>query len=359
VAPRLPSWVDGEPPTPFRRKLRPGRRCVLSEAGDNLCAMPRKSEFDAARLHQLLREQQAVISREQAFSCHMTRRTIDARVASSGPWQRLLPGVYLAVTGAVTPAQREMAALLYAGSASVLTGPVAVRRHRLRSPGPDAADVLIPWSHKRQSVGFVRVHRTRRMPERLFVTGQIRFAEVPRAVADTARLMNRFDDVRAVVCEAVQRDACTVAELTAELRAGPSAGSALFRRALAEIGDGVRSVAEADFRDLILASDLPRPVFNASLFGSDDTFIATVDAWWQEAGVAAEVDSRAYHLNARDQDRTTMRHDRLLTYGVLPLHFPPSRIRGDGPAVIGEIRQTIAQGRRRPPLRIKGLPAAA
>jgi hypothetical protein len=321
--------------------------------------MPRKSEFNVAQLDHFLREQHFVISRAQAFSCRMSRPTIDARVASSGPWRRLLPGVYLTVTGAVTPAQREMAALLYAGPGSVITGPAAVRRHRLRSPGPDAVNVLIPWDRKRQSVAFVRVQRTRRMPERVHASGQIRFAKVPRAVADAARFLDRFDDVRAVVCEAVQRKACTVAELTAELRAGPSAGSALFRRALAEVGDGVRSVAEADFRDLILTSDLPRPVFNASLFGADGTFIATVDAWWQQAGVAAEVDSRAYHLSAEDSDRTTQRHDRLLTCGVLPLHFPPSRIRSDGPGVVGEIRQTLEQGLRRPPLEITGLPAAA
>jgi hypothetical protein len=58
---------------------------------------------------------------------------------------------------------------------------------------------------KRQNVAFVRIHRTRRMPERLFVTGKIRFTMVPRAVADAARSMARFDDVRAVVYEAVPK----------------------------------------------------------------------------------------------------------------------------------------------------------
>ena len=37
-----------------------------------------------------------------------------------------------------------------------------------------------------------------------------------------------------------------MAELTEELEAGPVKGSALFREALVEVGDGVRSVAEAD-----------------------------------------------------------------------------------------------------------------
>jgi hypothetical protein len=321
--------------------------------------MSRKSEFDTGRLNLILQEQLHVISRAQAMACGMSRKAVEMRVASSGPWQRVLPAVYVAVTGTMTQDQREMAALLYAGQRSMITGPTAVRRHRLRSPGPDAVDVLIPWNRKRQSVAFVRMHRTRRMPERLFVTGKIRFTRPPRAVADAARFLTRFDDVRAVVCEAVQRGTCSVSDLVAELDAGPSAGSALLRRALAEVSDGVRSVAEGDFRSLILGSELPKPMFNARLFDADGTFIAMVDGWWKEAGVAGEVDSRAYHLSAADQDRTAERHDRLVAHGILPLHFSPNRIRTDAEGVIADIRQAIEKGLNRPPLPIRALPPTA
>ncbi|MGH3421820.1 MAG: hypothetical protein ACRDOD_19770, partial [Streptosporangiaceae bacterium] len=218
---------------------------------------------------------------------------------------------------------------------------------------------LIPWDRRRQGTAFVRVHRTRRMPERMFVTGKIRFVKPPRAVADTVRHLTRFDDVRAVVCEAVQHRACTLAELTTELEAGPATGAALFRAALAEIGDGVRSVAEADFRTLILRSGVPKPVFNAQLFDAGGMFIATVDAWWQQAGVAAEIDSRAYHLAARDQDRTTERHDKLIAHGIFPLHFPPKRIKTDPAGIICDITQAIEKGLQRPPLPITALPLAA
>ena len=302
-------------------------------------------------------EQHQVVTREQALRCGMPPTTLARQVAPGGRWQRLLPGVYLTVTGTVTQDQRQIAALLYAGPRSLITGPAAVRRHRLHSAGPDVVDVLIPWACRRQSTGFVRVHRTRRMPDRMFVTGPIRFAKPARAVADAARSLTRFDDVRQVVCDAVQRRACTVAELAEELQAGPAKGATLFREALAEIGDGVRSVAEADARLLILHSDLPKPMFNARLYDADGVFIATVDAWWQEAGVAAEVDSRAYHLGAEDQDRTTERHDRLIAHGIFPLHFPPKRIRTDGPGVISDIRSAIAKGLGRPPLPITALPS--
>ena len=90
----------------------------------------------------------------------------------------------------------------------------------------------------------------------------------------------------------------------------------------------------------------------------DGTLIAITDAWWQEAGVAAEVDSRAYHLAAADQDRTTERHDKLTAHGILALHFSPRRIRDDPTGVLREIRQAIERGLERPPLPVKGLPPA-
>src|SRR5581483_4014063 len=134
--------------------------------------MPRKSPFDEARLNRIRAEQYLVVTRSQVLACGMTSRALHPRVASSGPWQRLLPGVYLTVTGTVTQEQREMAALLYAGPESLLTGVAAARRHRLRPPGQDGVDLLIPWTQQRQSTAYVRVHRTRRLPPRWFVTGR-------------------------------------------------------------------------------------------------------------------------------------------------------------------------------------------
>jgi hypothetical protein len=58
------------------------------------------------------------------------------------------------------------------------------------------------------------------------------------------------------------------------------------------VAEGIRSTAEGDLRDLIRAARLPMPLFNASLYVGD-TFLAIPDAWWPEAGVAAEVDSYA------------------------------------------------------------------
>jgi very-short-patch-repair endonuclease len=100
-------------------------------------------------------------------------------------------------------------------------------------------------------------------------------------------------------------------------------------------------------------------VFNAQLFDAGGIFIATVDAWWQEAGVAAEIDSRAYHLAAADQDRTTERHDRLAAHGILTLHFPPKRVKTDAPGIVSELQSAIDKGLARPRLPITAVPQAA
>jgi hypothetical protein len=162
----------------------------------------------------------------------MTRSTIAYRLRADGPWRQILPGVYLTVTGTVTMEQRETAGLLYAGPQSVITGPVAVRRHNLRCAGLNVLDVLIPADIHRKSTAFVQIQRTTRMPGNLYTTGPIRFTSPARAVADAARAMDRFSDVQALVCEAVQRGRCTLEQLGQELNGGPSAGTRWYRMAL-------------------------------------------------------------------------------------------------------------------------------
>jgi hypothetical protein len=310
-------------------------------------------------LNRLAREQFAVIHRAQALECGMTRSAVDYRIRDGGPWQVLLPGVYATTTGTVTVDQRAMAALLHAGPGSVITGAAAVRRHRLACAGLNEIDVLAPASTRVQSMGFVRVMRTKRMPNSYYSTRQIRFACLPRAVADAARGMSRLSDVRAVVSEAVQKGRCEIPSLVAELDAGPAAGSRRFRLALTEVSDGIRSAAEADLRTIIIKSDLETPMYNARLYLPDGTELGIADAWWQRAGVVAEVDSRQYHLRAADYERTTKRHNRMEAENINLLHFLPSMIRQEPEIVLRDLRKAIDSGSRREPLPIVAVPVGA
>lgn len=279
--------------------------------------------------------------------CGLSAKAVDYRVRPAGQWQRILPGVYLAHTGSLSSAQRQIAALLYVGEGSVLTGAMAVRRHNVECPGLNLIDVLVSAEEHRQSRDFVRVMRTTRMPEELYRSGAVKFAPPARAVADAARLMTRLDDVRAVVSSALQRNRCSFKELVEELERGPSAGSRYLGMALAEVSDGARSNAEIDLHKLIDSSGIEKPLYNASLYTEDGIFIAKPDAWWQRAGVAGEVDSRQYHFRAADYRDTQGRHNRMQRYGINVQHWLPSVINEEPRTVFDDIQGALEAGYRR------------
>ena len=203
--------------------------------------MTRSTQHDHAALDATLTRQYQVISRSQVLAHGMTTSALHQRLRAGGPWQRLLPGVFLAVTGTPTTEQRSMAALLYAGTGGMITGAAAVGLWGVQAPRGTLIDVLIPAMRQRRSTGFVRIHLTTRMPDRVFTVGPVRMVPLARAVADAARGMTSLADVRAVVAAAVQLGRVTPGLLAAELQAGPVQGSALLRTAVSDVCDGVRS----------------------------------------------------------------------------------------------------------------------
>ena len=316
--------------------------------------MPRTSSPDG--LGELLEKQSSVVSRGQLLALGMSDRAMQYRVRRTGPWQKLLPGVYLAATGIPSLYQKELAALLYAGPGSLVTGPMALMHHSIRSGSVvDVIDVLVPADRQRLSTGFARLHRTVQMPARASSLGSVPLAPVPRAVADTVRQLTVLRDVRAVVADAVQLGRCTVGQLAEELRTGPVKGSAMFRSVLAEVADGVRSTAEGDLRGVIRTTRLPMPLFNPSLYDGD-VFLGKPDTWWPDAGVAGEVDSREWHLSPEDWDRTRRRHDRMAAAGIILLHFSPAQIRREPAEVAQMIKSALERGLRRPALPIRTIP---
>ena len=318
--------------------------------------MTRTTQPDRAALDRLLIQQLDVIARSQAFAVGITDNALRHRLRPGGPWRALLPGVYMAASGSPTTLQQEMAALLYAGPGSVITGPAALRSHHIRTELTDIVDVLVPAARRRRDTQFVRLHRTTRMPERIWQAGLVRYAPPPRAVADAVRALTSLRDVRAVVADAVQRDKCAISRLAAELGEGPAKGSVLFREAMAEVADGIRSAAEGDLRDLLARSGLPMPLFNPSLYDAAGTFIARPDAWWPGLGIAVEVDSREWHMSPEDHARTLARGRRMAKHQIVVLRFTPRQIRSQPAEVKKDIKAALDGARGRPPLKLKTIP---
>src|SRR5690242_10570063 len=168
--------------------------------------MALSTRLDRDALFRVLEQQLDVISRQQALAAGLTRHALAYRLRPGGPWRGLLPGVYLAANGAPTTLQQEMAALLYAGRGSVITGSAALRCHYIRTELTEIIDVLVPSARQRRDTNFVRLHRTTRMPGRIWEAGPVQYVMPARAVADAVRAMTSLRDVRAVVADAVQRD---------------------------------------------------------------------------------------------------------------------------------------------------------
>jgi very-short-patch-repair endonuclease len=140
------------------------------------------------------------------------------------------------------------------------------------------------------------------------------------------------------------------------LNAGPIHCSARLRAALAEVADGVRSVAEGDLHALVKRERLPEPMYNARLFVGDQ-FLAIPDAWWPQAGLAVEVDSREWHLSPADWERTLARGAKMTEHGILILRFTPRQIRVAGHEVASQIRAVLSSRTARPLPKIVARPA--
>lgn len=354
------------------------------------------------RAYRLARVQDGVITRQQALAAGMTVDTIRHAIRPGGPWQRVLPGVYATFSGPLSTLHRLRVAVLYAGDDAVVTGAWGCDMIGLRygpSPG-DAVEVLVEHGRGRRSTALVRLVRTRRMPEsRRWVDedrledargsgppldvvldslapnsspGVIPMAPAARVVIDTVVRADRLPmdwrprcprgehcadcrrgvvphemalrNVRALMCEVVQRRRATVADLRAEVAAAPRRGGALARLVMRDIDAGCRSAPECELRDLVRRSRvLPEPRFNQPLPGGRGMI---PDAYWPEARLVVEVDSRSWHGFGDAPQRTEERRARYAALGWRVLPLSPARIRGDSTSVLAEIEAAYVMGVR-------------
>jgi hypothetical protein len=286
-------------------------------------------------------------------SLGMPTSTISRRV-QAGHARRLLRGVVKEGPDEPTADQRAAAALVYAGPGAVLSGGEALRRYGLTDPRPDARIlVLVVAGRQRTSSAFVVIERTDRPPRAVTIDG-LPVAPLERAVIDTVRRLDRRDEVRAVLAEAVQARRTTVARLSAELAAGSQRGTALPRQVLDELGAGVRSVAEGWARDFHRNSGLPPVLWNPRLYDPSGVFIASPDAYFPDVGLAWEIDSLKHHFSLEDWDETLRRRARMQSFGLVVAHTRPRRLHRDEAAVAEEMwgAYRLAAARPCPEVRI-------
>ncbi|MFD4632885.1 hypothetical protein ACFVYR_14950 [Streptomyces sp. NPDC058284] len=305
-------------------------------------------------LKHLADAQLRVLSTAQLAEHGVSVADAGAHCRPGGPWQQLLPGVYLLHPGPPTSEERLHGALLYAGrppartaksvpaqprageahapyADAVITGLAALTLHRFSSAPPllslDHIDVLVPRTRRLRSVGFARLVRSPAMPTPQQITG-VPVAPVPRALADAVARLTDAGAVRRLLTEAVRGGHCEPAAAVREL----NEARLLTRPHVVDAVDSLlaegRAIAEDRLYRMVAEYGLPHPLWNVDLRLPGGPHLGGVDAYWPDHAVAVELDTRAPR-----QDEGALwseyvrKHEHLERLGITVVHITPRKLR--------------------------------
>ncbi|MDG4859311.1 hypothetical protein P8605_14275 [Streptomyces sp. T-3] len=239
---------------------------------------------------------------------------------------------------------------MYASPNALLTGQAALSLYAVRSaPHPASlrtVDVLVPEPRRLRNAAYVRIHRTRHIPQGLPIQG-LPCAPLPRAVADAVPSLRREPDVLALLAGVVQAGRCTVEQLIAALRSAHVASSPHVAATLQALIAGALSVAEEEARRFLTKAGLPTPLWNPALHTPSGAFLARPDAYWPREGVALEIDSEEFHLGPASYRATLRRRLRMEGYGVEVVSVAPRLVRERPGEVVAALRAKLGAGRGR------------
>lgn len=287
-----------------------------------------------------------VITRQALRQCGVSDGSITARTADDGKWRRILPGVVLLHNGNPSLTQQLTAALLYGGENSVVTGGAAVHRYGFDRVGNDI-HILIPATMRRASSSFVRVERTKRMPDAETRDG-VRLAPLARALGDAARSQRTTSSCIGLFAKAIQRGSVELDDLVREFAAGPRQYGAVARKALRDLADDAHSVAEAQAQKIYAATGLPPMVHNRPIYGPDGMFLCIPDGWLDHVALGWQIDSLAHHLSPEDHAATMAKRAAMEKAGAIMVSHLPSQIRDDPTGVIADLVAAYERALARP-----------
>lgn len=290
-----------------------------------------------------------VIRARELVELGLPESTVYRRCRDGGPWQRLAPGILLMATGHPTPDQLATAAVMHGGPDCMITGLHACHRYGVRRGPklPPTLHLLVPHSRQVRNTELMHVERTSRLPTSIIRDG-FPLAPPARAVIDAARRLRSRREITELVSDAVQRRLCTVAQLSVELTDGGRRGSSTPRKVLQDVSAGVLSAAEADAKKLWQRSGLPEPWWNARVHGADGHLLGIADAWWDDVGLAWEINSFEWHLAPEDYAREQEKRARFAAAGVNVLPTLPRRMRTHRTEVLDELRKAYKSSAARP-----------
>ncbi|MGW0915889.1 hypothetical protein ACWD1Z_29660 [Streptomyces sp. NPDC002784] len=307
-------------------------------------------------LHQLSDVRRRVLTAAQLRAHGVPAAEITEQCRAGGPWQPVLPGVYLLHPGPPTSEERLHAVLLYAArernvqvppqpgaqephrpvyTESMITGLAALTLHGFAATPPltalDTIDVLVPRLRRLRSTGCARIVRTAALPAPEEVTG-LPVAPVARALADAVAELSDAGAVRRLLTEAVRGGHCEPAALVKEL----SQAKLLSRPHVVDAVDSLlaegRAIAEDRLYTMVREYGLPDPVWNVDLRLPGGPHLGGLDAYWPEHAVAVELDTRASRQGHRQDDDAlwseyARKREHLERLGITVVYVTPKKLR--------------------------------
>ncbi|RPK64623.1 hypothetical protein EES43_09070 [Streptomyces sp. ADI96-02] len=306
-----------------------------------------------------------VLSVAQLRARGVSAAQASAQCLPGGPWQHLLPGVYLLHPGPPTGRERLHGALLYAGrppasarraearpsesgyGEAMVTGLAALALHGFATApdlgSPHRVDVLVPRTRRLRSTRFVEVVRAAPIPVGAYRDG-LPVAPVERALADAVAGLAEARDVRRLLTEAVRGGHGEPAAVVRELSAARLLGRPAVADALDALRAEGRAVAEERLYAMVREHGLPAPLWNVDLRLPGGPHLGEVDAYWPDEAVAVELDTRAIRSGAAGgAERDGAAHggagadgqwsayaakrERLERLGVTVVHLTPGKLR--------------------------------
>lgn len=291
-----------------------------------------------------LREQAAaqdgIVTRPQVLASGLTDAAIRHVLEIEHGWRRIVWGVYATFNGELHERHYIRAALLYAGETAILTGAHACRGYGMQyAPDARLPELLIPQHVKRAKIEIAKISRVGWMPASRTVHG-IACAAPERAALDATRRVRSLRDVRATLCEVVQRRLTTVDRLIGEYGRIDKRGLWHARQVLNEVLAGCRSAPECELREAMEAvGGFPEVCWNQPLPDAEDL---VPDAYIRAARLVLEVESMEWHQVGEAPELTERRRARYASLGWRVMPLSPRRIREEPEVVVAEIAAAVA-----------------
>lgn len=294
--------------------------------------------------------QGGVVTLAQALAAGMTHAEIRT-LCRHNTWRRVFRGIYATASATPpTPLMLAWAARLAAGPGVVVTGLVAGHLWGLPGltlPRPRDLAVLLPNPSDTRSMPSIRVRRLNNPAPLAHATRVPRVTTVEHTVIDmaawSAHEIDAFEHV-AAACRERHTTATRLLKALDQWPRLPRGRRGLIRIACGDLGGGVTSVLERDFRNRVeRPHGLPRAQRQARARSTAGGRIYR-DVHYSGFGVVVELDGVAGHASATDRRRDQFRDNETMLHSTTTLRFGWLAVHHSTCAVADQVARALRQG---------------